>query len=60
LTDILVLSELWYPQGGGAEVSTFLYTRHMVEKGHKVCVVTNADVKNANIKDGLDLVRLLS
>lgn len=38
---ILVLSELYYPHGGGAEVATWLYSNLLSERGHEVTVLTN-------------------
>lgn len=39
--NILFLSELLYPHGGGAELATYLYARLASESGHNVTVVTN-------------------
>jgi len=48
LKRILILSELWYPQGGGAELATYLYVKKMMDAGIKVTLFTNCD---ANTKD---------
>jgi len=39
--NILFLSELFYPHGGGAELATYLYARLLSEEGFNVTVVTN-------------------
>jgi len=48
MSRVLILSELWYPQGGGAELATYLYTKKMVNAGERVTVVSN---KDANLTD---------
>ncbi len=37
---ILVLSELFYPHGGGAELATWLYLKMLAEEGFGATVVT--------------------
>lgn len=39
--NILFLSEMYYPQGGGAELATHLYARLLSREGFNVIVVTN-------------------
>lgn len=39
--NILILSELFYPHGGGAELATYLYAKHLSEAKFSVAVVTN-------------------
>ena len=39
--NLLFLSELFYPHGGGAELATHLYAKLLSESGIKVVVVTN-------------------
>lgn len=39
--NILFLSELFYPHGGGAELATYLYARLLSEEGFHVLVLTN-------------------
>jgi glycosyltransferase involved in cell wall biosynthesis len=39
--NILFLSELFYPHGGGAELATYLYSKMLSGKGFDVTVVTN-------------------
>ena len=39
--NILCLSELYYPHGGGAELATFLHTQLLSQAGFKIAVVTN-------------------
>ncbi|MGB9841302.1 MAG: glycosyltransferase [Candidatus Bathyarchaeales archaeon] len=39
--NILILSELFYPHGGGAELATYLYARFLSKEEHNVIVVTN-------------------
>jgi len=39
--NILFLSELFYPHGGGAELATYLYARLANRSGHNVTVITN-------------------
>jgi glycosyltransferase involved in cell wall biosynthesis len=54
--NILVLSELWYPQGGGAELATLLYLNDQVRKGAKVEVISNTDVyKNYDYVNNINL-----
>jgi glycosyltransferase involved in cell wall biosynthesis len=39
--NILFLSELFYPNGGGAELASYLYARLLASKGFNVTVITN-------------------
>lgn len=39
--NILFLSEMLYPHGGGAELATYLYAKYLREEGFHVVVVTN-------------------
>ena len=39
--NILFLSELFYPHGGGAEYATFLYAKLLSQAGFNIIVVTN-------------------
>jgi len=39
--NVLFLSELFYPHGGGAELATYLYAKLLSEAGVNVVVVTN-------------------
>ena len=39
--NVLFLSELYYPYGGGAEFATYLYARMLDEAGSNIRVVTN-------------------
>jgi len=39
--NILFLSELFYPHGGGAELATYLYANLLSEAGFNIIVVTN-------------------
>ena len=39
--NILFLSELFYPHGGGAEFATYLYAKLFSEAGFDVVVITN-------------------
>jgi hypothetical protein len=55
---VLVFSELWHPQGGGAELATNLYTQKMVEAGHKVTIATNEEAPLAPGMRGTSMVRL--
>ncbi len=34
---------MWHPQGGGAELATYMYTRQMIKAGNKVTIATNQD-----------------
>lgn len=38
---ILILSELFYPHGSGAELATWLYVKMLAEEGFKITVVTS-------------------
>jgi glycosyltransferase involved in cell wall biosynthesis len=48
VTRVLILSELWPPQGGGAELATHLYASKMIQRGHAITVVSN---REANLTD---------
>lgn len=39
--NVVFLSELYYPHGGGAELATYLYAKLLNERGFNVTVVTN-------------------
>ncbi|MGB9959775.1 MAG: glycosyltransferase family 4 protein [Candidatus Bathyarchaeales archaeon] len=39
--NILFLSELFYPQGGGAEYATYLYAKRLSQVGFNITVITN-------------------
>jgi len=41
MLNILILSELFYPHGGGAELATYLYAKLLSEAKTNVVVVTN-------------------
>jgi len=41
ILNVLFLSELFYPHGGGAELATYLYAKLLSEEGINVVVVTN-------------------
>jgi len=58
LLKVLVLSEYWYPQGGGAEIATFLYVRKMLEAGLEVTVLSNKDAYPGVDSDNLSLQTL--
>jgi glycosyltransferase involved in cell wall biosynthesis len=47
--NILFLSEMFYPYGGGAELATYLYAKKLCDLGHKVIVVTNKYKKEPDI-----------
>jgi hypothetical protein len=55
---VLVLSELWYPQGGGAELATSLYTERMIKAGHRVTIATNQNVTLTPGTEAPGIVRL--
>ncbi len=59
--NILFLSEIFFPHGGGAELATYLYAKLLSEKGENVKVVTNKYLSEPNIiKDGkLTIYRIL-
>jgi glycosyltransferase involved in cell wall biosynthesis len=42
--NVLFLSELFYPQGSGGELATYLWSKLLAEAGHNVNVVTNQSV----------------
>ena len=58
-TRILFLSELFYPQGGGAEYATYLIAKELVKKGHTVRVITNQFPAENEIEwmDGVEILR---
>jgi glycosyltransferase involved in cell wall biosynthesis len=41
MLNVLMLSELFYPHGGGAEYATFLYAKLLSQAGFNIIVVTN-------------------
>src|SRR2546422_8076391 len=43
---VLVLSELWFPQGGGAEVATQLAIDALQKEGFNVTVLTGSETHN--------------
>src|SRR5438874_681113 len=43
---VLVLSELWYPQGGGAELATNLAIDALQREGFNVTVLTGSEIHN--------------
>src|SRR5439155_7511528 len=43
---VLVLSELWYPQGGGAELATHLAVDALKKEGFNVTVLTGSEIHN--------------
>jgi glycosyltransferase involved in cell wall biosynthesis len=50
---VLVLSELFYPQGGGAEKATHLYLNELIRNEYTITLFTNKDVSindNNNLK----------
>jgi glycosyltransferase involved in cell wall biosynthesis len=44
MSSILVVSELFYPEGGGAEKATYLILKHLAEHNFKITVLTS--IKN--------------
>lgn len=58
--NILFLSELFYPHGGGAEFATYLYAKLLSESGFKVVVVTNRfeGESEASNRGNLTILRL--
>ena len=40
---VVVLSESWHPQGGGAELATYMYTREVIRNGNKVTIASNQE-----------------
>lgn len=55
---MLVLSELWYPQGGGAELATYLYTKMMICAGHKVTIASNQIASLEEFSESCRIIRL--
>ena len=47
--NILFLSELFYPNGGGAELATYLYAKLLSESGFNIVVVTNKFVGESEV-----------
>jgi glycosyltransferase involved in cell wall biosynthesis len=41
MSSILVVSELFYPEGGGAEKATYLILKHLAEHNFKITVLTS-------------------
>jgi len=58
--NILFLSELFYPHGGGAELATFLYAKLLSSAGFSVVVVTNrfSGEQEFSNSDGFAVYRL--
>lgn len=58
--NILFLSELFHPPGGGAELATYLYAKLLSEAGFKVVVVTNRFVAEPEVSknENLTIYRL--
>jgi len=58
--NILFLSELFYPHGGGAELATYLYAKLLSEIGVRVIVVTNKfrGEQNFTKKGNMNIYRL--
>jgi glycosyltransferase involved in cell wall biosynthesis len=50
LTRVLVLDELWYPQGGGGELSTMLYVSRMIDQGFEVSILTNRNAAAGDLQ----------
>lgn len=57
--NILLVSEFFYPWPGGAEFTNWKIMKGLVEKGHKVSVVTSRifGTKEYEILDGLEIYR---
>jgi len=58
--NILFLSEIFYPNGGGAEFATYLYSNHLNISGFDVAVLTNrfAEEPQFSRHKNLKIVRL--
>jgi len=58
--NILFLSELFYPHGGGAELATFLYAKLLSEAGFNIVVVTNKFAADSEVSknENLTIYRL--
>ena len=59
--NVLFLSELFYPHGGGAELATYLYANILANKNFNIIVVTNNNTTTNTIiskKDNLVIYRL--
>jgi len=55
--NLLFLSELFYPHGGGAELATFLYAKSLSASGINVTVVTNKFAGESDVsKDGTFII----
>lgn len=54
--NILFLSELFYPHGGGAELATYLYAKLLSEAGVNVTVVTNSFAGESEVSKDENLV----
>jgi len=54
--NILFLSELFYPHGGGAELATFLYAKLLSEAGFNIAVVTNRFVAESEVSKNENLI----
>ncbi|MHA1832377.1 MAG: hypothetical protein ACTSV7_00160 [Candidatus Baldrarchaeia archaeon] len=58
--NILFLSELFYPHGGGAELATYLYAKLLSKSGFNVVVITNKfkSENDASREEGVNVYRL--
>lgn len=58
--NVLFLSELFYPHGGGAELATYLYAKLLSQAGFNIAVVTNRfEGESKMFRDGtLNVYRL--
>ena len=54
--NILFLSELFYPHGGGAELATYLYAKLLTEAGFNVVVVTNRFTGELEVSKSKNLI----
>lgn len=54
----MILSELWHPQGGGAELATYLYTKTMLDNGLKVTLFTNSNACLSDLSKDFSTVKL--
>lgn len=54
--NILFLSELFYPHGGGAELATYLYAKLLSEAGFNIVVVTNRFAEELEVSKDKNLI----
>lgn len=54
--NVLFLSELLYPHGGGAELATYLYAKLLSRSGFNVIVLTNRFIKESEVTQGKNLI----